>query len=67
MTLTDTRSCGIINLYFGSYPIKSPRGPLCNRRDALDEESLCELARLHERVWKRKFHLSGSVYQETHE
>ncbi len=38
----------------GATVLESPRGPLCNRRDAPDEESLREPARLHGRVWEDK-------------
>jgi hypothetical protein len=32
--------------------LASPRGPQHDRRDAPDEESLCERAMLHGCVWK---------------
>ena len=38
----------------GATPLTSPRGPQRDRRDAPDEESLCEPARLHGCVWKPK-------------
>ena len=36
----------------GATLLVSPRGPQTDRRDAPDEESLCELARLHGCVWE---------------
>ena len=38
----------------GATLLESPGGPLCNRRDACDEESLREPARLLGRVWEDK-------------
>jgi hypothetical protein len=36
----------------GATLLASPRGPQRDRRDAPDEESLCELARFHGCVWE---------------
>ena len=43
----------------GATLLESPRGPLCNQRDARDEDSLCEPARLLGRVWEDKRYTEG--------
>jgi hypothetical protein len=40
--------------------LERPRGPLCNRRDARDEKSLRESARLLGRVWENKRYTGGT-------
>src|SRR3989337_2063949 len=40
--------------------LERPRGPLCNRRDAHDEECLCEPARLLGRVREDKRYTEGT-------
>src|SRR3990170_7760805 len=40
--------------------LERPRGPLCNQRDACDEESLREPARLLGRVWEDKRYTGGT-------
>ena len=44
----------------GPTVLKIPRGPLFNRRDARDEESLREPARLLGRVWEDKRYTGGT-------
>jgi hypothetical protein len=40
------------SIFLGATLLASPRGPQRDRRDAHDEESLCEPARLHGCIWK---------------
>ena len=40
------------SIFLGATLLASPRGPQRDRCDAPDEESLCEPARLHGRVWE---------------
>jgi hypothetical protein len=47
--------------------LEIPKGPLYNRRDAPDKESLCELARLHGRVWKDKIYTENMDQQRMKE
>src|SRR4051812_32107218 len=47
--------------------LERPRGPLCNRRDARDEESLREPARHRGCVWEDKRYTGGKGGQETYE
>ena len=42
------------SIFLGATLFEIPRGPQCNRRDACDEESLCEPARLLGHVWEDK-------------
>src|SRR3990170_2403763 len=40
--------------------LERPRGPLCNRRDAHDEESLCDPTWLLRHVWEDKRYTGGT-------
>ena len=47
--------------------LETPGGPLCNRCDAHDEESLSELARIIWRVWEDKRYTRGMGGQAMYE
>ena len=51
----------------GATLLESPRGPVFNRRDARDEESLREPARLPGRVWKDKRYTRSTGGAATYE
>ena len=42
------------NYILGARILESPESPLCNQRDAPDEESLCEYPRFPRHVWEDK-------------
>jgi hypothetical protein len=45
----------------GATLLASPSGPQRDRRDAPDEESLCEPARLYGCVWEGQGHIGGKT------
>src|SRR5664279_4568662 len=51
----------------GATLLETPRGPLCNRRDARDEESLREPARLLGLVWEDKRYTGSTAGPATYE
>jgi hypothetical protein len=51
----------------GATLLKIPRGSLCNRRDARDEESLREPTRLIRHVWEDKRYTGSTIGPTTYE